>query len=448
MQQLLTPAIVSVSLLCTCVVASQADGEQDPPAQTEGILHLPDYSGDLLERNFLLGDFRGSRDSLAEKGVQFYIDWTQYLQSIVDGGRDETTRYGGAIDFNLTLDLHRMDVMPGALISMRAESRYGNSVNGAAGPLLPVNTDAFFPLTSEADEDIALTVTALNYTQFLSHQFAVFLGKIEILDGDLNEFASGRGMTQFQNSAFIFNSVGVIAPYSTLAVGALWLPNPHVTVTTSIMNAADSSTTSGFSDFGDGWNWAVEAQFQYQLGGLPGGQNVGGLYSTDREFLQLNRRLVFEPGVGLSVPTKDESWFVNWSGWQYLWTEEEAGDAPMDLRNRVPDLQGFGLFARVGFADQDTIPIEWSASGGVGGRGIIPGRDDDIFGLGYFYTKINAPRLTGAGVIDDYSQGFEAFYNIAITPSASLTLDVQVVEDAFPGTDTATILGARLQLRF
>ena len=42
--------------------------------QTDGILHLPDYSGDLGERNFLLGDFGGSRDSLAEKGVQFYID--------------------------------------------------------------------------------------------------------------------------------------------------------------------------------------------------------------------------------------------------------------------------------------------------------------------------------------------------------------------------------------
>ena len=157
---------------------------------------------------------------------------------------------------------------------------------------------------------------------------------------------------------------------------------------------------------------------------------------------------MFEPGVGLSVPTKDESWFVYWSGWQYLWTEEEAGDAPLSLINRKPDLQGIGLFARVGFADQDTIVTEWSASGGVGGRGIIPGRDDDIFGLGYFYIKGNTPRLTGTGIIDDYSQGFEAFYNIAITPSTSLTLDVQVVEDSFQDTDTATILGARLHLRF
>lgn len=448
MQQLLTAAIVSVSLLCTCVVASQPDGEQDPPAQTEGILPVPDYSGDLWERNFLLGDFGGSRDSLAEKGVQFHIDWTQYVQGVVDGGRDTTTRYGGALDYNLTLDLQQMGIMPGALINMRAESRYGNSVNGAAGPLLPVNTDALFPLTSELDGNLDIAITALNYTQFLSPQFAVFLGKIETLDGDSNEFASGRGVTQFQNASLIFNPVSTIVPYSTLAAGVLWMPSPYVTISTSIMNAADSSTSSGFDDFGDGWNWSVEAQFQYQLGGLPGGQNIGGLYSTDRDFVHLDRRLVFEPGVGLSVPTKDESWFVYWSGWQYLWTEEEAGNAPLSLNNRRPDLQGIGLFARVGFADQDTNTAKWTASGGVSGRGLIPGRDDDILGLGYFYTKVNAPRLTGAGILDDYSQGFEAFYNIAITPSAYLTLDVQVVEDAFPGTDTATILGLRLNIRF
>ncbi len=442
------PIATFALLIASFVVPAQAQSEDSESSAPTGILPLPDYSGDLWERNFLLGDFGGSRDSLAEKGVQFNTDWTQYLQGVVDGGREETTRYGGTLDYNLTLDLQQMGVMPGALVNMRAESRYGNSVNGAAGPLLPVNTDALFPLTSKVDEDADLAVTALNYTQFLSPQFAVFLGKIDTLDSDLNEFASGRGVTQFQNYSFIFNPVSAISPYSTLATGVLWMPNPHVTISTSIMNAADSSTSSGFDDFGDGWNWAVEAQFQYQLGGLPGGQNVGGLYSTDREFLHLDRRLVFEPGVGLSLPTKDESWFMYWSGWQYLWTEEQASDAPLSLSNRQPDLQGIGIFARVGIADHDTNTAKWTASGGVSGRGIIPGRDDDIFGLGYFYTKVNAPRLTGAGILDDYSQGFEAFYNIAITPSASLTLDVQVVEDPFLDTDTATILGARLQLRF
>jgi porin len=99
-------------------------------------------------------------------------------------------------------------------------------------------------------------------------------------------------------------------------------------------------------------------------------------------------------------------------------------------------------------ADEDTNPIDWSVSAGVGGRGIIPGRDDDVFGIGYYYYHLNLDRLTGVGVIDDYTHGAEAFYNIALTPAAFLTLSGQVIEDAFPGTDTAVLLGARLHLRF
>ena len=190
------------------------------------------------------------------------------------------------------------------------------------------------------------------------------------------------------------------------------------------------------------------AAFQYRLGGLPGGQNLGGMYAADQEFAQVGNRFVFPPGGGLGPQTEDESWFVYWSGWQYLWTEEEPEDGPLNLVDRRPDLQGFGLFARLGFADKDTNPIEWAASIGLGGRGIIPGRDDDLFGLGYHYQRINPPRLSPVDDPEDHSQGFEAFYNLALTPSTSLTLNLQVLDVEFPDTDDSVLLGARLGVRF
>ena len=49
---------------------------------------------------------------------------------------------------------------------------------------------------------------------------------------------------------------------------------------------------------------------------------------------------------------------------------------------------------------------------------------------------------------DDASQGFEASYNVAITPAAHLTFDVQVHDAALPNTDTALVLRVRLNLRF
>ena len=45
-------------------------------------------------------------------------------------------------------------------------------------------------------------------------------------------------------------------------------------------------------------------------------------------------------------------------------------------------------------------------------------------------------------------QGFEGFYNIAITPACRLTLDVQVVQSVLQRLNTATILGLRSNFEF
>ena len=46
------------------------------------------------------------------------------------------------------------------------------------------------------------------------------------------------------------------------------------------------------------------------------------------------------------------------------------------------------------------------------------------------------------------AQGFEGFYNIAITPASRVTLDLQIVEPALARLSTATVLGLRINLDF
>ena len=414
----------------------------------QGLLPVPDYGGDLWNRSRLTGDWGGTRTDLANKGVQVDVDWTQYVQGVVDGGLDRDTRYGGHLDYLVNLDLMRMGLIPGGLVKFRAESRYGESVNGISGQILPVNTTALFPVTNRLDEDVAIAITDLNYTQFLSEHLAVLVGKLDTLDADPNEFASGRGKSQFMNANFLFNSVPALRlPYSTLGAGVLWLPTNNITVNASIINTTDSSTDTGFDDFGDGQTVSAEADFQYRLRDLPGGMNVGGLYSFNQDFADVGGKLIFQPGQGLAVEQEDDTWALYWSTWQYLFVED-PGDAPIDLANGVPDREGVGVFARFGVADQDTNPVEWSGSFGVGGRGIIPSRDDDVFGVGYYYTHFQETRVSGLLGFKDEGQGFETFYNAAITPASRLTFDLQLADSALPDTDTAVILGGRLNLTF
>lgn len=427
---------------------------EEAPAEPAGLLPLRDYSGDVGARAYLTGDWGGSRTDLADAGVQLDIDWTQTLQSVISGGRDTGAAYAGTLDYALALDLMRMGVMPGALVKLRAETRYGASINGDSGSLLPVNTDAFFPLTDQLDEDVLLTVTTISYTQFLSPKLAFMAGKFDILDADPNEFASGRGTRQFMDANFIFNAVTALrAPYSTVGGGIIWVPLPAgpdggVTVSSLIVATTDSSTTVGFDTLDDGLTWSAEADFQYRLGGakLPGGQNLGFIYSFDQDFTKIGSRLVFRPGEGFVIPTAGETWALYWSAWQYL-RVQDPGDAPINLLDGMPDHQGLGLFARAGVADHDTNPVEWSASAGIGGRGAF-GRPRDTYGAGYFYSSFQSTRFTGFLGVADHGHGFEAYYSLALTPATFLTLDAQVIDSPLAGTDPAVILGARLRLVF
>ena len=347
---------VFVAALSFVTVTPFALGHETAAKAEQEIVPIPDYSGDLLNVAHLAGDPGGTRTDLARKGIQFHIDWVQTVQSVVDGGRDTGTKYGGSLDYILTLDLYRMDLVPGALLKVRAESRYGESVNDMSGAILPVNTDGFFPLKSPLDEDIPIAVTDVLYYQFLSEQFALYGGKFDGLDSDLNEFASGRGNTQFLNTQLILSGTMALLPYSTVGGGVMVLPTKEITVKSTAFSLTDSSTTTGLDDC-QGWAWATEAGFQYRLGKLPGGTNVGGIYIWNAQFFDFNNRFTFLPGEGIVPPTASDSWIVYWSGWQYLFARTEV-DAPLNLENGEPDAEGFGLFWRAALADDDVNPTE------------------------------------------------------------------------------------------
>jgi hypothetical protein len=78
-------------------------------------------------------------------------------------------------NYNINVDFDRMGLIPGGLLQMRAVSRYGNSVNGISGSLIPVNADATHPTTSALDDDVGLWLPVINYTQFLSETFTRWL---------------------------------------------------------------------------------------------------------------------------------------------------------------------------------------------------------------------------------------------------------------------------------
>jgi porin len=85
---------------------------------------------------------------------------------------------------------------------------------------MPVNNNQLCPTPSIVHKN-NLNVPQVSFMQFFSPYAGVVLGKLDTTSGDANEFAHGKGDTQFMNLAFNANPVILLTvPYSTLGEGS------------------------------------------------------------------------------------------------------------------------------------------------------------------------------------------------------------------------------------
>jgi porin len=407
------------------------------------------YSGAFLKRSTLTGDWGGVRNDLAAKGITFGMNLTQVGQGMTDGGKDKSWEYGGRASLLFKVDTGKLGLWPGGFLAAEVEGNFGKGVNGKTGALMPVNSNQIFPVPGE--EDIA--IPALNFTQFLSEYAGVVFGKLDTTSGDMNEFAHGKGDTQFMNMAFNLNPALLLTvPYSTLGAGLIILPtkDPNAAIVTfSVVSAEGKATTSGFDNLhSDTLSFNLEARVRTDFFGLTGHQLAGGIYST-KDFTSMGQRLSLEPGSN-SIAKKTDSWSVYYNFDQYLY-EPLKGSG-----------KGVGLFGRFAVTDGNPNFLQYFFSLGVGGKGVMASRPNDRFGLGWYYIDIKSPTFTGPLATRELlrdEQGLEAYYSVALTPWAHLTPNIQVIHGAQKQTvellpanrtdiETATIMGLRLQVLF
>jgi porin len=420
----------------------------------EGILPLLDYSGDLRSRHALTGDWAGWRERLAENGISAELSFNTTAQGVASGGADQEGKIGTSMDLGVHVDFMRMGLIPGGLLYIRAEGDFGSSVLSQAGTITAVNYSALMPIGTLAND--TATLSNLYYTQFLGKKFGVFAGRFDTFhDANVMEFAGmgpRTGDAGFLNANLVGpQGVAVTTPYVTaFGGGALLKPNDTFSFAAMVLDKGESSLTDGLSELGDkGWNATIAGMAQYRLAGLPGGAAVSGAYVWDGDFTDIGGGQFLNLRAGAGLESEDKSWSVAGNVWQYVQVFEDVGERPLDLHDGRPDFKGWGVFLMWGVNDEDTNPFQWSLAAGVGGKGLIPGRDNDVFGIGYFYNE-----LEQGGVVDrtqdlrSGEQGFEIYYEAEITPWLHLTPDLQVIRPGLGNNDTAVVLGLRTLIDF
>ncbi len=460
-----------------------ADGKvapttSQPMALQSLIPTLPDYSGDIWKRAYLTGDWGGARTDLANHGILFDIDVTQNAQGNAHGGKNTkgAFEYGGSADYTLRLDTARMGLWPGGLITLHGETQFGQSVNGNVGSLSPSNIKSLLPIPDDPGET---TLSEFYITQALSEKLALVAGKMDLTAaGDRNAFAGDAShLTQFMNTAFNINPVLFSGgPYTTMAAGVVLLPTKWLTISTLVCDndPNGAANMTGFNTAFHGRNWlSVMQEYDFTIKPFDkvGHQRFGWFYTT-KDFIDFSgdprlplpgrsQNFGLLPGrlgplklpkpprwlrsirLGDTVVSADgpdkspDDWGLYYNFDQYLYTE--PGDPT----------QGFGLFGRFGWSNGECNPIEEFYSIGLGGKGSIPRRDRDTWGLGYYLinTSDDLPQLLGMNA----EQGVELFYRIEITPWLHISPDLQVIVDpgaGFDDRDVAVIYGMRAQMTF
>ena len=445
-------------------------------AEAEATLFpIPDFTSDVWKRDRLTGDWGGLRTTLANKGLQLEIDTVHIFQHVTDPGIDRTGRYGGSADYYLKFDTGKAGLWPGGFLKLHGETSFGNSVNSNVGAISPVNGDFLFPGLGRT----ATALTNVSFVQFLAPWAGIVLGKLEAYDADANEFADDH-RSKFMNLGFDLNLVNALAPISSLGVGILLVPSKDSIVSLSVLDPNGVPTESGFNNFfKDGVMLGGEGRIAVKPFGLGGHQLLGFMWSNKervsllqdpsniaRLLLQERFSRLQDPGPilrriierffpGLLIPVQPlnrekDAWSVYYNFDQYLWN-------PDNDPNR-----GLGLFFRFGVSDGRANPVKYHFNFGVGGKGILPGREQDTFGVGWSRLEFSdnfVPFLRkNVGIGLQHEDTVELYYNLVLTGWLKITADLQVVEPGLKKTvtnggqlknvNTAVVTGLRVKVDF
>jgi porin len=444
-------AILIAAFFLTRVGTAQEKPPPDksaPTSQDATIYPVPNYGGDFWSRSYLTGDWGGLRSKLADHGVQFDFNVTQIFQGVASGGTNRTGRYSGSTDMVLKLDSHKLGLWPGGFLFVEAQVPFGNTVIPYSGGILPVNT--LLAMTAPAQNEIILP--HLYFTQFLTEWLAVVIGKLDTTGADANEFAHGRGDDKFMNLAFSFNPVAItLAPYAPLGMSLLFLPHKDVLYSFGIVDTQGLPTTAGFKTLvEDPTTLANELRVTVRPFGLTGHQLLGVAWANKPFTLlpQDRRTIIRNILLGTPLKTTSNNWALYYNFDQYL------------LQDKLDPTQGLGIFFRAGVANPRTSAFQQFYSFGFGGKGIIPTRDQDRFGIGYYYLKFSGdiPESLRRRLSLDHEQGTELFYNVEVFPWLHVIPDLQIIGPSRktfgtlltpgPNIQTGVVAGIRVKVDF
>jgi porin len=427
-------AAAALAIVVQAVMPAAAWATAAPASDTAAAVTLPASSTDWATRETLTGDWGGARGGLKDSGIVVKPRLTQFVQGLSAGDGEHGYEYGGKADLGVAADLGKLGFWRGFSMTLQAEYNFGRNVNGRGGVLIPVNAALNAPGMEGSD---AFDLSSAYFRQDFSNDVSLIFGKVNMIElVSVKPFMGGAGIDTFWNQSFVATPTGTVPPYlfgalmsvfKEPATYRLWVYDPNSAVNKTIGDAFDG-----------GVSVRASVDFNVRLGGLRGHQGFTAFYSTQKgaDLESLDDVFLPTPDPG-AITYKDKRWYVAYSFDQYAYQPAESPG------------EGFGWFGSLGVSDGNPNALRWSMLLGIGGRGLVPGRSRDSWGIGYYHDGLAQDlkdALAPAVTLRD-EQGLELFYNFALTPWAEIGADLQVIRPGL-ASSTAVVPGLRAVIRF
>ena len=375
-----------------------------------------DYSANLL------GDLAGMRPLLDDNGVIVEMAYIAEFFNNLRGGlnTDGAGEYRGNFDFTLTIDTERLGLLPGSIF-FYTQLGHGTSITadhvGDAQTLSNIDSGYLFQISEYWIEQL-----------LFDGRLRVKLGK---QDSAVDFVSVEYGGDFSQSSLAVIPTIPMPTfPDPSLGVAVFWELTDWLSFGAGVYEGAPKGGNSGFNTAFDrsrhGGVFSIyEVTLKPVLGtnkDLPGIYRFGGWHHS-ADFDEVD-------GDG-DIIQGNYGFYLAFD--QMLYHEKDDSD------------QGLGAFVQYGWAPKNRNEISCYVGAGFSYVGLIPGRDEDITGIGVALA-LWSKRL------DNFTSetAIEFFYKIQLTDSVSIKPDIHYI--ANPGGEgtikDAVALGARLEVVF
>lgn len=391
---------------------------------------------DFWNEKQLTGDWLGFRKELSNIGISMELSYQQHYQQNFKGGLNthNAQKLFGTYDWTLQFNLGKMGLIPQsedyqAGIYIKAKGSYNSSVQEYTGSRYNPNADP-------AGEDKTIYLNKWWLWQKFYKKIELRLGVLETVKDlvDVGLYANHEDR-DFVNRASYRN---VTIPHIT-GMGAMlkldptdWFYLQTVAVDAQAKQFENQFESSFHREdwFIGFWEMGFTPKWQSVKGGMPGKYRAGFWYNPTVRETFLNEEE--EP----DQQGHEIGWYIGLD--QLIWKENDK------------DLQGLGVFSRIGAAEDSISRDSFYWQTGLSYLGLFKGRDADVLGFAVSQGIISKQYRNEIDDRSDRETVYEWYYSYQLTPAISISPDFQVITNPGGSKDgqDAIVGGIRIRAVF